>query len=126
SGFTLASYSGFDDNSRMVRRGFRGTGSSVALPAWLGIAQDLVLLERFAERADLYDLETQAAGIAPRFQRERYRQVFVSKRTGLPLSAEPGLSGEGYVEDLSDELDPSDGGESPDPAAAATLLIRED
>jgi membrane peptidoglycan carboxypeptidase len=126
SGFTLAAYSGFDDNTRMIRRGFRGTGSSVAIPAWLGIAQDLVLLENFAERADLYDLETQSAGIAPRFQRELYRQVYVSKRTGLPLSVEPGLSGEAYVEDLSDELDEPEGIPASPDLSASTLLIREE
>ncbi len=129
SGFTLGAYVGFDDNAVMSHKGFKGTGSSVAIPAWIGMARSVALIDAFAERIDLLDLEVQASGTAPFFQQEKYAKVLVSKRTGLPL---PGADEEvlqaqagSYTEDLSDEL--GAGGDTLlDPGAYTTLWIRDE
>lgn len=129
SGFTLGVYVGFDDNAVMSHKGFKGTGSSVAIPAWIGMARSVAGIDAFAERIDLLDLEVQASGTAPFFQQEKYNRILVSKRTGLPIQGadEESLRAQAgtYTEDLSDELGAA-GDTLLDPAAYSTLLIREE
>jgi membrane peptidoglycan carboxypeptidase len=142
SGFTIGAYVGFDDNAVMVRRGFKGTGSSVAIPAWIAQARAVAEIDAFADRIDLLDLEVQATGSAPFFQQEKYNKVIVSRRTGLPIHGadEQALRAEAgtYVEDLSDELGAdeeaaaavpaSDPASDPvfNPASFSTLYIRDE
>jgi membrane peptidoglycan carboxypeptidase len=125
SGFAIGAYTGFDDNTPMSRRGFRGTGASAAIPSWLSIAQALVRLKEFPARVDALDLEALATGQAPVFQREKFKAYRVSRRTGLPAMGEdPGDAG--YAEDLSDELEPGSAA-GPGSGDEGTLLwIREE
>lgn len=129
SGFTLGAYVGFDDNAVMSHKGFKGTGSSVAIPAWMGMARAVAEIDGFADRIDLLDLEVQATGVAPFFQQEKYAKVIVSKRTGLPIlgADEEALRAQAgsYLEDLSDELG-AVGDSLLDPATYSTILIREE
>ncbi len=127
SGYALGDYTGFDDNVSMLRKGFKGTGSSVAIPAWIMQARAVAEVDAFADRIDLLDLDIQSSGQAPMFNQEKYRKFTVSKRTGLPLPGadEKTLQGEAaYTEDLSDEL--AGDAESADAAAYTTILIREE
>ncbi|HLP40883.1 MAG TPA: hypothetical protein VK465_05200, partial [Fibrobacteria bacterium] len=134
SGFTLGAYVGFDDNAVMTHKGFKGTGSSVAIPAWIAMARAVAEIDAFSDRIDLLDLEVQATGAAPFFQQDKYAKVVVSKRTGLPiggpaadLAALEAAAGT-YSEDLSQELLPAEDTLT-DPAAQAnftTLLLREE
>ncbi|WP_028319722.1 transglycosylase domain-containing protein [Desulfobulbus elongatus] len=55
-GYTVGVYAGFDNNAPMTKRGFRGTGSQGALPAWSAIAQALIDTEKIADRLDAVDL----------------------------------------------------------------------
>lgn len=104
SGATLGVYGGFDDNHPMTRRGFKGTGSSVAVPAWIEMAKALAEVGEYGRNADVLDLEVQATGEPAMFQDEKYVKYIVSRRTGLPIAGgEPG-AGDSYTEDLSDEL----------------------
>jgi membrane peptidoglycan carboxypeptidase len=133
SGFTIGVYTGFDDNKPVDHRGFKGTGAATALPAWLGIAQNIVKLKKFQERVPLPEAAASetgetgdpamapAAPEAPLFQREEYKHYTVSRRTGLPVN---GSDESGYVEDLSDELGP--GGNAEKSGESASLWIRED
>ncbi len=124
SGFTIATYTGFDDNTGMVRKGFRGTGASAAIPAWLGIAQSMVKLNDFSHRVDTLDLEALATGMAPQFQSENYKVYPVSRRTGLPATVSAIEDREGYAEDFSAEMEKSL--EQKTREDKAFLLIRED
>ena len=60
---------GFDDNVSMLRKGFKGTGSSVAIPAWIAQARAVAEVDAFADRIDLLDLDIQATGQVPLFNR---------------------------------------------------------
>ena len=121
SGYAIGVYTGFDDNRVMNRPGFRGTGASAAIPAWLGIAQGIAAIERFATRVEAPDPESWNAGEAPLFEQERYRMHRVSRRTGLPLQR---AEDPAYVEDLSAELAPA---ETIQPTGeSAPLWIREE
>jgi membrane peptidoglycan carboxypeptidase len=127
SGFAIGDYVGFDDNVSMVRRGFKGTGSSVAIPAWIAQARAVAEADAFSDRMDLLDLDIQATGQAPLFNQEKYSKFVVSKRTGLPMPGadEQALQAQGgYAEDLSDELAP--GADSVDMSAYTTVYIREE
>jgi penicillin-binding protein 1A len=128
SGYAIGAYTGFDDNAIMQRKGFKGTGSSVAIPAWIPMARAVAEVDAFSEHIDLLDLEIQATGQPPLFNQDKYRKYVVSKRTGLPLPGtdERILQAQGnYTEDLSDELPSGEEG-APDAAAYTTLLIREE
>jgi penicillin-binding protein 1A len=128
SGYAIGVYTGFDDNAIMQRKGFKGTGSSVAIPAWIPMARAIAEVDAFSEHIDLLDLEIQATGQPPLFNQDKYRKFVVSKRTGLPLPGtdERILQAQGnYTEDLSDELPSGEEG-APDAAAYTTLLIREE
>lgn len=121
AGYAIGVYTGFDDNRAMDRPGFRGTGASAALPAWLGIARDIAAIERFAERVEPPEPGSWSAGTAPLFEQERYRAHQVSRRTGLPLAR---TEDPAYVEDLSAEITPA---ETIQPRGEASFLwIRED
>jgi penicillin-binding protein 1A len=121
AGYAIGVYTGFDDNRPMSRAGFRGTGASAAIPAWLGIARDIVKIKDYAGRVEVPAPEALAAGEAPLFQREQYKMYSVSRRTGLPLSRP---EDPGYAEDLSDELGHD---ENVEPSGeSAPLWIRED
>ena len=127
SGYAIGDYTGFDDNVSMLRKGFKGTGSSVAIPAWIMQARAVAEVDAFSDRIDLLDLEIQSTGQAPMFNQDRYQKFTVSKRTGLPLPGadEKALQGQpGYTEDLSDELAGAEG--AADVAAYTTILIREE
>lgn len=56
NGYAVGVYAGYDDNQPMVNRGLRVTGSQGSLPAWAGIAQALLDVEKIADRIDLVDL----------------------------------------------------------------------
>jgi penicillin-binding protein 1A len=128
SGYAIGDYVGFDDNVSMVRKGFKGTGSSVAIPAWIAQARAIAEVDAFSDRIDLLDLDIQSTGQAPLFQEEKYVRYLVSKRTGLPIQGigEEDLKSQSatYLEDLSDELVGGEG--NLDPAAYSTILIREE
>ncbi len=126
SGFCIGDYVGFDDNVSMLRKGFKGTGSAVAIPAWIQQAHAIAEIDAFADRIDLLDLDIQATGQAPLFQQEKYVHYLVSKRTGLALQGadQEALKTKSYTEDLSDELVGENAGA--DPAAVTTVLIREE
>ncbi|HKP96144.1 MAG TPA: transglycosylase domain-containing protein [Fibrobacteria bacterium] len=127
SGFAIGDYVGFDDNVSMLRKGFKGTGSSVAIPAWIAQARAVAEVDAFADRLDLLDLDIQATGQAPLFNQDKYARFVVSKRTGLPIQGadEQALQAMGgYTEDLSDEL--AAGAGAVDMSAYTTVLIREE
>jgi hypothetical protein len=127
SGYAIGVYTGFDDNVSMLRKGFKGTGSAVAIPAWIPIARSIAEVDAFSDRIDLLDLEIQSTGEPPLFNQDKYMKFLVSKRTGLPLPAtDPRvLQAQGsYTEDLSDELSGEEG--AADAAAYTTILIREE
>ncbi|MEO6097978.1 MAG: transglycosylase domain-containing protein [Fibrobacteria bacterium] len=127
SGYAIGNYVGFDDNVSMLHKGFKGTGSSVAIPAWIREARAIAEIDDFADRIDMLDLDIQASGQAPIFQAEKYAKYTVSKRTGLPIQpaeAAQGTSQGTYTEDLSDEL--PGGPEVADPSTYTTILIREE
>ncbi len=127
SGYAIGNYVGFDDNVSMLRKGFKGTGSSVAIPAWIAEARAVAEIDAFADRIDLLDLDIQATGQAPIFQAEKYAKFTVSKRTGLPMQTvdEQALQSQGgYTEDLSDEI--AGGAPTTDPSVYTTVLIREE
>jgi penicillin-binding protein 1A len=126
SGYAIGVYTGFDDNKPVDHRGFRGTGASTAIPAWLGIAQNIVKLKKFQERIAIPAEGEETGAViteAPIFQREQYKHYTVSRRTGLPAE---GAAEAGYVEDLSDELGPGSAGGADNTGESASLWIRED
>ncbi len=105
AGYTIGVYTGFDDNRPMSRAGFRGTGAAAAVPAWLAIAQQITRIQNFVGRVEAPDPESWNADETPLFQREQYKLHKVSRRTGLPLDTPENSD---YVEDLSDELSPTE------------------
>ena len=125
SGFAIGDYVGFDDNVMMQRKGFKGTGSSVAIPAWIAQARAVAEVDAFADRLDLLDLDIQSTGLAPIFQADKYVKFTVSKRTGLPMQPADELPQAVYTEDLSDEL-PGGVQAAPDPSIYTTIEIREE
>jgi penicillin-binding protein 1A len=123
AGYTIGVYTGFDDNRVMARAGFRGTGASAAIPAWLAIAQEITRIQNYASRVDAPEADSWNAEETPLFQQERYKMHKVSRRTGLPLEADASENPD-YVEDLSAELSPA---EIAQPARDfAPLWIREE
>jgi penicillin-binding protein 1A len=126
---TIGVYGGFDDNHPMTRRGFRGTGASVAIPAWLDMAKAVCEVGDFGKNADVLDLEVQATGEPSMFQDEKYGKYIVSKRTGLPISGSQTPDGlGGYAEDFSDEIleSESDTTGQNENTAVETVRVRED
>jgi penicillin-binding protein 1A len=123
SGFAIGDYVGFDDNVSMLRKGFKGTGSAVAIPAWIAEARAVAEVDAFSDRIDLLDLDIQATGQAPIFQAEKYAKFTVSKRTGLPIQPAEEQAQGSYTEDLSDEIA---GGAAADPSIYTTVLVREE
>ncbi|MGI6655845.1 MAG: transglycosylase domain-containing protein [Desulfobulbus sp.] len=82
-GYTVGVYVGYDDNQKMVRSGFRTTGSRGALPAWSGIAQAILDTEKIADRFDATDLAFGSLSL----QYPELGQVFVPvapSQGGLP------------------------------------------
>jgi penicillin-binding protein 1A len=124
SGFAIGSYVGFDDNTPMQRKGFKGTGASGAIPAWISIARAVAAVDGFADRVDLLDLDVQTTGQPPLFQQEKYQKVSVSKRNGLPVPPDAKIP-DGYAEDISDELG-GGGADPPHPNALSTILLRDE
>ncbi len=124
TGYAIGNYTGFDDNVSMLRKGFKGTGSAVAIPAWIAEARAVAEIDAFSDRIDLLDLDIQATGQAPIFQGDKYAKFTVSKRTGLPLIPVEGQSQGSYTEDLSDEL--AGGAGAADPSIYTTVQIREE
>jgi len=124
AGATIGVYAGFDDNRPMVIRGFRGTGASATIPAWVDMAKAVVAVEGIADNADVLDLEVQATGEPGLFQSDKYGKYIVSRRTGLPVAESesmPGNAGDtAYTEDLSDEFS----GPEATVSGAATDIIR--
>ena len=118
TGYVIGVYSGFDDNVGMTRPGFRGTGASAAVPAWLNIAQTLVKLKNFS----MPDSMISETGEAPLFEREKYKRYAVSRRTGLPIVAGDSAA-PAYADDLADELDASGAAGT---TGATSLWIREE
>ncbi len=116
-GYVIGVYSGFDDNTAMTRRGFRGTGANAAVPAWLGIAQSLVKLKNFS----MPDSSISETGEAPLFEREKYTRHVVARRTGLPMAVGDS-STPAYADDLADELDATEG----EKTGVTSLWIREE
>jgi penicillin-binding protein 1A len=123
SGYAIGNYVGFDDNVSMLHKGFKGTGSSVAIPPWIREARAIAEIDDFADRIDMLDLDIQATGQAPIFQADKYAKFTVSKRTGLPMQPVEDAQGT-YTEDLSDEL--PGGSEAADPSIYTTIQIREE
>jgi membrane peptidoglycan carboxypeptidase len=121
AGYAIGVYTGFDDNTVMNRPGFRGTGASAAIPAWLEIAQAITRLQKYAERLGPYDPEIWGGGDTPLFQRDRYKLNRVARRTGLPPTRPEDPA---YSEDLSDELGPTETIQTA--GDLAPLWIRED
>ncbi len=128
SGYAIGNYVGFDDNVSMLRHGFKGTGSAVAIPAWIAEARAIAEIDAFSDHIDLLDLEIQTTGLAPLFQQEKYVRYQVSKRTGLPVAGadEQAMKAQAgtYTEDLSDEI--AGGAAGGDVGPTTTLLIREE
>lgn len=48
--FTIAAYVGYDNNTPMLRRGFKVAGGTGALPAWIEVANSLIREYRYAEK----------------------------------------------------------------------------
>jgi membrane peptidoglycan carboxypeptidase len=61
SGYTVAAYVGFDDNTPMVRTSTHITGASGALPLWTRFANALLLEKEYSTRLDLVDITFAAA-----------------------------------------------------------------
>ncbi|MEO7424444.1 MAG: hypothetical protein ABI036_04605, partial [Fibrobacteria bacterium] len=127
SGYAIGNYVGFDDNVSMLRRGFKGTGSAVAIPAWIAEARAVAEVDAFSDHIDLLDLDIQSTGQAPLFNQEKYAKFMVSKRTGLPIQAADEQAAQaqgGYTEDLSDELSGATG--TADLSVYTPVWIREE
>lgn len=108
AGYAIGVYTGYDDNRPLTNRlGFRGTGASAAIPAWLGIAKDIARIKKYAEAVTAPEAGSPYEGEAPLFQRDRYKFHKVTRRAGLPVSPARAPD-DGYVEDLSDELPASE------------------
>jgi membrane carboxypeptidase/penicillin-binding protein len=128
AGYAIGVYTGFDDNRPMTRAGIRGTGATMALPAWLDIAKGIVKIGRYADQitrpepSAASDTGLAALSEEPLYSRmSQYKPYRVSRRTGLPLTGLPEDSF--YAEDLSDELGPDGNAETPGPVVP--LWIRE-
>ncbi len=124
-GTTMAVYAGFDDNRIMSRRGFKATGASAGIPAWLDMARAVCAVGEFAKNADVLDLEVQATGEPSMFQDEKYRKYIVSRRTGLVIAgSENENAASAYTEDFSDEFSGPEAASTG--AAVETVRIREE
>ncbi len=122
AGYAIGVYTGFDDNRPMTGPGLRGTGASMALPAWIDIAKGIVSSRDYAGRVARPVPETEEIAEEPPLARmSQYKVYRVSRRTGLPLSA--GQEDPAYAEDLSDELGPN--GNAEPPGGHSLLWIRE-
>lgn len=121
-GYALGVYVGFDDNRPMVHKGFRGTGSAVAIPPWIETARQIGLAQQFPEALAALGAESLRNGRAPRANPDAYVPVQVSKRTGLPLrEGTDALSFDGFfTEDLSDEFN---AGMEPEASPEGTFLL---
>jgi len=106
AGYAIGVYTGYDDNRPLTNRlGFRGTGASAAIPAWLDIARNITRVKKYSERIATADAEASVPGEPPVFQRDRYKLYKVTRKTGLPATREDDPN---YIEDLSDELSPTE------------------
>lgn len=63
--YTIAAYVGYDDNKPMKRPGFRVTGGTGALEAWIGTAQHIVKVKDFASQLDWRHLVQMSADRVP-------------------------------------------------------------
>ena len=88
-GYTVGVYAGFDNNAPMVQRGFRGSGSQSALPAWSAIVQALLDTEKIVDRLDPVDLTFNGLSL----QYPNVQQVFmpVAPQQGGAMTGSAGL-----------------------------------
>ncbi|MBF0432254.1 MAG: transglycosylase domain-containing protein, partial [Fibrobacteria bacterium] len=84
-GYTIGVYSGFDDNSKMVRKGFIGYGGTVSLSPWITAAFAVSKFRQFPEKIDFNDLSLQIAKTVPLIDSDRFKSYNVSIKTGLPV-----------------------------------------
>ncbi len=125
AGYAIGVYTGFDDNRPLTNRlGFRGTGSSAAIPAWLDIARNIASIKQFSQAVTAPPPGSPTAGEPPLFQRDRYRHHPVTRRAGMPLTPLRAPDDPNYVEDLSDEIPASENIQTT--RDQASLWIRED
>lgn len=93
NGYTVAAYVGFDDNEPMVRNSTHITGATGALPAWVGMANAILLEKDFGSRLDLIDLAfsfdpvTGETGLRLIYPELDQKNVPVDQGSGLPLSS---------------------------------------
>ncbi len=127
-GYVTGVYVGFDDNTPMVRRGFRGTGSSVAIPAWIDIAENVSEISQFRHEVDFMDLEILATGHAPMFEAHKYEKWVVSKKSGMPVDSRQvaviEASGQEYREDISHEMELRE--PVTDPSVLTTIFMKKE
>ncbi len=123
-GYAIGVYTGFDDNRPMTGVGLRGTGASMALPAWLDIAKGIVSIRDYAGSIAREGATIDDSDAPPLARTGRYKLYRVSRRTGLPLAPAADRENPAYAEDLSDELGPN--GNAEPPGSYSRLWIRED
>lgn len=87
--FMVGAYLGYDDNRPMVRTSTHITGSSGALRAWTGIAQDIVRYESYADSLDFVDLAFAGARKVPLHYPD-LGQIYVpvDRKSGVPLGGQ--------------------------------------
>lgn len=91
-GYILTSYVGFDDNSPMALGSTRISGAMGALPAWSGVANQIILDNDYAAKVDLEDLAFSGGGELPLARPDLgQKQVRVDpERGGLVAAGEGG------------------------------------
>ncbi len=81
--YLIASYVGYDQNSRMVRKPVKITGARGALPVWATIANEIIRLNQYADFLDIFDLDTQRKGVYPTMQNTSNIGIRVNPKSGL-------------------------------------------
>jgi membrane peptidoglycan carboxypeptidase len=83
--YVLAAYSGYDLNKKMQNGGIIVTGAVGALPAWIGLAKEIITTKKYADMLDPLDLNVVAKGEWPVKVDERARGVMADMARGVVL-----------------------------------------
>jgi len=96
-GYVIAAYVGYDDNRPMKGKHTAIYGASGALPLWIDTANAIVNSHAFKERLEVADLafDTDWIGLG---EKQGFRQVLVSPRTGLPAGSPLPVTPAGLLE----------------------------
>ncbi len=85
SSYVLAAYAGYDLNKKMEAGAIKVSGAIGALPAWIGLAKEVIEKKKYADKLDMLDLAVINSGEWPLVKDSRATAMKVDMPRGVVL-----------------------------------------